>query len=286
MMKRILTAAALLILAASTAAADPASTLERIRESGILRIGYRKAEPPMSFAGPDGRPAGYSIDLCTRIATALKSRLEMTDLKLEYVPVTAQNRFTALADDRIDILCGSTTRTLSRGESVDFTLLTFATGASLVSLKKAPVKILGDLQGKKVAVVKGTTTVEALKKALADAVTEATIVEVESADEGLALLDREEVAAFGSDQVVLIGQLLISETPERYTLMDNLFSYEPFALAVRRNDADFRLVADRTLAHLYRSGQIAEIYKKWFGRFSDRVPGAVAALYQINALPE
>ena len=92
--------------------------------------------------------------------------------------------------------------------------------------------------------------------------------------------------AYCSDQVVLIGLLLTSEAPARYHVMEETFSYEPFALALRRNDADFRLVADRVLSEIYRSGQIVGIYKKWFGLFSDQIPGAIAAAYQLNAIPE
>ena len=284
-MRKLIAALMLLALVAGTAAAQEA-TLEQIKKTGKFRIGYRHAEPPMSFVGKDGTPMGYSIDLCTRIATAAKTAAGRDDISIEYVPVTSENRFSALQENKIDLLCGSTTRTISRGEHVDFTLLTFATGASLMSLRKTPVNILGDLQGKKIAVVKGTTTIDVLKKALQDAVTEAQVVEVDSATQGISLLDKEEVAAFCSDQIVLIGQLVTAENPNRYVISDSTFSYEPFALALRRNDSDFRLVADRTLAQLYRSGQIAEIYKKWFGAFSDRAPSAIAALYQINALPE
>ena len=100
------------------------------------------------------------------------------------------------------------------------------------------------------------------------------------------MLKTEKVAAYCSDQVVLIGLLLTSEAPLRYGVSEHTFSYEPFALALRRNDADFRLVADRVLAQLYRSGQILDIYGKWFGQFSERIPSAIAAVYQINATPE
>jgi len=285
-MKKMAMMALVALLAFCAAGMAVAGTLEQVKKSGAFRIGYRKSEPPMSFEGADGTPMGYSIDLCTRIGAAVGMAVGREDIKIKYIPVTSENRFSALADNSIDILCGSTTRTISRGEKVDFTLLTFATGASLISLKKTPVNILGDLQGKKVAVVRDTTTVGVLKKALNDAVTQAEIVEVESAETGMRLLDKEQVAAFSADQVVLIGQLVTADDPKRYVISDSTFSYEPFALAVRRDDADFRLVADRTLARLYRSGQIAEIYKKWFGLFSDRVPSAVAALYQLNALPE
>jgi ABC-type amino acid transport substrate-binding protein len=191
-----------------------------------------------------------------------------------------------LADNSIDILCGATTKTLSRGEIVDFTELTFVTGASLLSLKSAPVAGVADLQGKKVAVVKDTTTIDALEGALKQALIEAQVVPVASAAEGFAALQNGQVNAFSSDQVVLIGLLLTSANRDNFVISNELFSYEPFALAVRRNDADFRLVADRVLSHLYRTGEVVQIYEKWFGEIKGRMPSALQAMYQLSATPE
>jgi ABC-type amino acid transport substrate-binding protein len=267
-------------------AAENSPTLDQIKKSGKIRIGYRESEPPMSFVDGSGKPIGYSIDLCSRIVTAVKTELKKPELSVEYVPVNAKTRFSALSDNRIDILCGSTTKTLSRGKLVDFTQLTFVTGASLLSLAENPLKEIADLQGKKVAVVKDTTTIEVLKAALKQALTDAQVVPVGSAAEGLKALEDGKVDAYSSDQVVLIGLVLTSGNPKRFAVSPQLFSFEPFALAVRRNDADFRLIADGVLSHLYRSAQIVQIYGKWFGRFSKQVPSAVEAVYVINATPE
>ena len=127
--------AALMLITSLSSAAEQLSTLEQIKQTGKIRIGYRQSEPPMSFRDNDGNPVGYSIDLCTRIATAVKTKLGMADLAVDYIPINSQNRFTALVENKIDILCGSTTKTLSRSELVDFSQLTFATGASLMSLR-------------------------------------------------------------------------------------------------------------------------------------------------------
>lgn len=266
--------------------ADAEPTLEQIRKSGKIRIGYRQSEPPMSFRDSDGNPVGYSIDLCSRIVTAIKEKLDKPDIEVDFVPINSQNRFTALTENKIDILCGSTTKTLSRSELVDFTQLTFATGASLMSLRKEPVVDLSDLQGKTVAVVRKTTTEQALNARLKDSLTDAKVVLVDSARRGFDMLKAGKVDAYSSDQVVLIGLLFTSNNPQRYHVAEGVFSFEPFALAVRRNDADFRLVADRVLSQLYRTGEIAPIFKKWFGGFGDKVPTAVSATYQLHATPE
>ena len=279
-------ASAFILLASPLGAAELTGTLKQIKDSGTIRIGYRQSEPPMSFVDPSGKPVGYSIDLCQRIATAAKMEVGAANLNVEYVPVTAADRFTALADNKIDILCGSTTKTLSRRELVDFTQLTFVTGASLLSLGDDKIAAIADLQGKKVGVVKGTTTIDVLEDALKASLTDAEVVPVESASDAVLSLMSGKIDAFSSDQVVLIGLVLASEDKGDFFISTELFSFEPFALAVRRNDADFRLVADRALSHLYRTGQIGQIYRKWFGGFSKKAPAALAALYRLNATPE
>jgi len=283
---RVMAVVLLALSFVAVAAVADAGTLDQIKQSGKIRIGYRVSEPPMSFLDEDGKPIGYSIDVCSRIVTAVKTKLGDANIAVEYVPVDSSTRFPMLTDNSIDILCGATTKTLSRGEIVDFTQLTFVTGASLLSLKSAPVAGVADLQGKKVAVVKDTTTIDALEGALKEALVEAQVVPVASAAEGFAALQSGQVSAYSSDQVVLIGLLLTSADRDNFAISNELFSYEPFALAVRRNDADFRLVADRVLSHLYRTGDVVQIYEKWFGVVEGRMPSALQAMYQLNAIPD
>lgn len=286
-MRSILTAVlAIALLSPYPGKAIAESTLDQIAASGKVRIGFRQSVPPMSFRDNDGNPVGYSVDLCALVVDAVRIKLGNPEIAVDFLPVNSQNRFDALADNKIDILCGATTKTLSRGELVDFTQLTFATGASLMSLQTDPVNTVEDLEGKKVGVAKGTTTEKVLTEAIARTGTGAEVVTVESAVEGFDLLKNGEISAFSADQVVLIGLLFTSDSPRRYGVSEITFSYEPFALAVRRNDADFRLLADRVLSRLYRTGQIIDIYSRWFGQFSREIPSAIAAVYQINATPE
>jgi ABC-type amino acid transport substrate-binding protein len=240
----------------------------------------------MSFRDQSGNPVGYSIDLCGHIVAAIKQELARPDLSTNFVPVTAENRFSSIETAKIDILCGATTKTLSRAERVGFTQLTFVTGASLLSRQDSKVINVSDLKGRRVAVVSNTTTIEALKRATSELLIDADVVPVATATEGMDLLDNGEVDAFSSDQVVLIGQVIARQSDVRYFLSEELFSFEPFALAVGRGDADFQLVADRALSQLSRNGQIVAIYKKWFGRFGEKPPVVLKALYQLNATPE
>jgi ABC-type amino acid transport substrate-binding protein len=228
---------------------------------------------------------GYSIDICSRIVTALKRKIG-TEVKIKYVPVTAKNRFSALTNNKIDILCGSTTKTLARSELVDFTQLTFVTGASLMTLKSSNMSDLSSLSGKKIGVVKNTTTVNALNHLLKESLTDAKVVKVGSASDGLAKLRSGAIDAFSSDQVVLIGLATTLNDVTNFVIASEVFSFEPFALAVRRNDADFRLVADRVISHLYRTRQILPIYDKWIGKFAKERPPVFDALFQLNATPE
>ncbi len=275
-----------LALVAPDQASAQTGTLQQIKTVGKMRIGYRKSEPPMSFINEEGKPVGYSIDLCTRVAAGVRSVLQMPELELEFVAVESSNRFSALVENKIDILCGSTTKTIGRSELVDFTSLTFVTGASLMSMRGSGISRVGDLQGKRVGVVRETTTADALQKALSTFVVEAEVITVGTASAGLQALKSGEIDAFASDQVVLIGLIITSEQPDTFALSQELYSFEPFALAVRRNDADFRLVADAVLAQLYRTGAIETIYNKWFSQISADTPDVLKTMYMLGATPK
>lgn len=261
-------------------------TLKRINDAGQMNLGFREAEPPMSFRDQSGDAVGYSVDLCGHIFAAVKQKLGRSDIKLNHVPVTADNRFSSIESGEIDILCGATTKTLGRSERVGFTQLTFVTGASILSMAEAKIESVLDLKGKRVAVVSNTTTIDVLKTALNTTLTDAEVVPVGSATEGMDMLDKGDVDAFSSDQVVLIGQVLARGGEQKYAVSQELFSFEPFGLAVARGDPDFQLVADRALSQLNRSGQIGAVYMKWFGRIAKNPPNALKALYQLNATPE
>jgi ABC-type amino acid transport substrate-binding protein len=274
------------MLISGTGLAADISTLEQIKKSGEIRIGYRETEPPMSFLNKDKQPVGYSIELCLHIANEVKSTLQNPNIATKYLPVNASNRFDALRDNSIDILCGSTTKTLSRSELVDFTQLTFITGAAFLSLNSAKVEKFSDLKGKKVAVVKDTTTKNALEKNLRKKGSDAKIIVVDSAAEGVDLVVKGEVAAFSADQIVLIGLVVTHKDKKQFAVSDKVFSFEPFALAIRLNDSEFRLLADRTLARLNRSGNITKVFKQWFGKYITEVPALLEAMYILNATPE
>jgi ABC-type amino acid transport substrate-binding protein len=269
----------------ANAAGDLVQTLKRINDSGHINIGYRVDQTPMSFDSGNNQPAGYSVELCSLIAIAVKKKLSRPDIRVKYLPVTAENRFSSIQSGKIDILCGATTKTLSRSEIVGFTQSTFATGGALLSRKDGFVDTIEGLAGKRVSVVSNTTTIVALKRVLEKLGIEAEVVPVDSTREGMDMLENKKVDAFAADQVVLIGQVISRSGRDTYGLSSDLFSFEPFALAVARGDADFRLVADRVLSDLNRSGAIIKIYKRWLGGFAEEPLPALQVLYQLNSTP-
>ncbi len=181
----VLAAALVCLNSPGSAAGELTGTLKHIADTGVIHLGFREAEPPMSFLNKSGQPIGYSIDLCNHIAAAVKQKIGRTDIAVEFVPVTAETRFTSIESGAIDILCGATTKTLGRSERVDFTQLTFMTGASLLSLDTTKVQGIMSLKGKRVAVVENTTTIEALEYALKARLVDAEVVSVSSsADQG------------------------------------------------------------------------------------------------------
>lgn len=260
-------------------------TLKRVADTGILTIGYRVDAPPFSME-QNGQPVGYAVDLCRRIATAVKERLKLDTLETKFVPVDLNNRFKAVASGDVDMLCAATTITLSRLEQVDFSLMTFLTGGALLSRSDAPVNSTGDLSDKTVVVISETNAAAALKSYLYTNLIDAQVIEVESLEEAQKLLDESKVDAVAHDQIVMIGQIAGATDRTNYAMSQDLFSYEPYALVLRRNDADFRLVINRALAKIYRSGQYKQLFGRWFAQSGVRPSPILVAMYAIQALPE
>jgi glutamate/aspartate transport system substrate-binding protein len=275
-----------LVQAAPAAAQSLDGTLRKIKDSGKITLGYRESSPPFSFQGADKRPIGYSIDLCMQVASAIERRLGMNNLSLDWVPVTPEGRIQAVASGTVDIECGSTTASLSRQEQVDFSLMTFVDGGSLLTMASTNLRGVGDLAGKKIAVAPGTTTEKSLAEFLKSEFITVQVVPVKDHAEGLAALQGGKVEAYASDRGILIGLALTAGgDPKRFSIGNMAFSYEPYGLMLRRNDAAFRLTVNRALAELYRTGKIAPIYSRWFGAFGEPSM-ALQAMFKLNGLPE
>lgn len=267
------------------ASGSPASTLQKIKRTNTVTLGYRVTSFPFSFAAPGKDPAGYSIDLCRAIVETLKKDLNLPNLQTKWESVTVENRLAKITDGSVDLECGSTTNTMSRRAQVDFSLLTFVDGGSFIAKLGTNIATVKDLNGKRVAIIAGTSTEKALNAALQQALAKVSYVGVKDHHDGLVAVREGRADAYASDRVILIGLAVTAKDASAFRLSDDLFSYEPYSLVMRRDDPDFRLAADRTLARLYRTGEIASIYGRWFGALGTPSP-LLQAMYLLNGIPE
>ncbi|MBN9509551.1 MAG: amino acid ABC transporter substrate-binding protein [Alphaproteobacteria bacterium] len=274
-------AAALLTAAAGAASA---ATLDRVRQDGTLRIAFRQDAPPFSYKDSNGKAAGYVVDLCRAVAKHLVQQLKLPSLKLAYVPVNAVDRFDAITGGKADLLCEATTATLARRASVDFSISTFVDGASLMIMPDGP-RDLASLAGKKVGVLGGTTTEEALRNTLAAAKISADVVPAKSHAEGLAMLQDGRTVAYFGDRSILMSLVAEAGDNNKPILSEAYLTVEPYALALPRGDEAFRLEVDRALSHIYRSGEIQGIFESGFGPSIKPSP-ILQTLYLITGLPD
>lgn len=243
-----------------------AQTLDKIRKSGVITLGYIDGAAPFSYADGNGQPQGYSIELCNAVAEGVGAQLKRTGLKVRWVKLTIQDRIDAVRTGKVDLECSTTTWTLSRQQLVDFSLVTFVDGGSLLVRGDASLAHVADFDGKRIAVISGTTTERALREALARRTVKAELVSIKTRDEGLTLLREGQVQGLASDRTALIGVVVMSSRGgDQFKLLDQDFSIEQYALMLKRNDADFRLAVNRVLARVYRSGDIEKIYGRWLG---------------------
>ena len=286
---------------ATSAPALAAGTLEKVRDAGKLTIGYRTDTRPFSFTDEAGKPAGFSVALCLKVADAVKVELKLPALAVEYLPVTAADRFEALQQGRIDLSCGTDTPTLERRAVADFSIPISFAGTGAVVRADADQRLRDALSNKpdpsrpvwrgapglftaKVvfAVVGGTTIERALIDALKARRIEVTVAKVPDYAAGLQLVVARRAAALFGDRPVLLDAAKRGPSAGELVVIDRSFTREPLALAMRRGDDAFRLLVDRTLSRLYRSKDLAPLYASYFG-----APDAgTLEFFQAVALPD
>ena len=274
-----------LIFTLAGPAAAQTGTLEKIRKSGVITMGYTEGAAPFSFLGEAKEPQGYSVGLCREVASGIRAQLGLKSLETRWVALTIQNRLEAVKSRKVDIECSTTTWTLTRQADVDFSLITFVDGGSILTRVDTDAGRVSDFGGKRIAVITGTTTDKVLRETLKRRAIKAEVVNVTTREAGLRLLESRKVDGFASDRIVLIGVVLSTPTKGAYKLLDEDFSIEPYALAIPRGDADFRLAVNRVLARLYRTGDIEKVYSKWLGRLGP--PSMLlSAAYFVQSIPE
>jgi ABC-type amino acid transport substrate-binding protein len=286
----VLFSAALVALGIALAGVRPdavaaSPTLDRIKATGAITFGYRDNAVPFSYKDREGRVRGYSVELCMRIAGAIQKELGLAELRIEWLPVEASNRLDYVTGGKVDAVCGTTTITLSRMRLVDFSLPFFVDGGSVLVRANSKLARIADLRGKRIAVIAGTTTEEALVRGMNAISAPAVLVPVQNAAEGMAMLSGRKVDGYAADRTVLAYLKLRSRNPKDFAFVAGDFSYEPFGLPMRRDDPDFRLAVNRALANLYRTGDIDEIFQRWLGALGKPGP-LLHSMFYLSTLPE
>ncbi|MEO9574847.1 MAG: amino acid ABC transporter substrate-binding protein [Lentilitoribacter sp.] len=272
---RLLSAAIAATLLLTTVAS--AQTIDKIKNTGELVIGFRTDASPLSVLGDNG-PQGYSVELCARLAQKIADSLALETMDVVFEPVTTENRFEKVANGEIDLLCGAATITLSRRALVDFSTPTYVDGTT-VALKKGGPGAFEELAGKKIGVRSATTTLVALNTTLGSMNMDAEVVEFDDHAAGMAALDSDAISAYFADQSILMQMVQSSGNAEAYNVFENLLTIEKHGLAMRRGDSDFRLVVDTGLSALFAEGGVSDA----FGNSIGATPGfALEAMYLLS----
>lgn len=258
---------ALLMLAPVTAASGqaPISTLDRIVETGTLRIGYSADSAPFSYLDADESIIGYSIDLCGRVAERLQQQLGLAELKIAYVRRTTSDRVALLKNGDIDIECVASTNNAERRNSVAFSYPHFMTAVQFVALKAGGLRAVADLKGRTVTSTSGTTVISSLNAISRERGLSIAVMSTPDHETGFDLMATGRVSAFVMDGILLAAMAANATDPGQYILSsDALGPPEPYGLMLRRDDAAFVDAVNAALFEIYTEGEIEPIYEKWF----------------------
>ncbi len=262
-------------------------TLKKINDTNTVTVGSRDSSIPFSYYDEKKQPIGYAMDLCARIVDEVKKTLKKPDLQIKYLTVNPQTRIALMANHTIDMECGSTTNTLGRQQQVDFSAVYFTTGTKVLTRKSLKAKEIEDFQGKAVGLVLGSTNERAVK-ALIDAgkLKDIRVLNLKDHAEALVALETDRIDAYASDDIVLYGLRTKSRMKDDLEVVGRFLSYDPYGIMMRRDDSAFRLVVNKTLADIFRSGDIEKIYAKWFDPLGVPMSPLIKAAFELQALPE
>jgi ABC-type amino acid transport substrate-binding protein len=278
-------ALALLLAAGSVHAQGLDGRLKTIAATKTITIAYRADATPFSFTDDKKQVGGFSIDLCKRVVNSIERQLNLQGLQIRWLPVTTQTRFDAVAKGQADMECGSSTVTLSRLKQVDFSSYIFIASTGLLVKSASGLRSLSDLADRKIAVIAGTTNENAIRAQLKRRQLSATVLPFKTRDEAFAALEDGKVDAFANDKLLLVGAARNAKDQKSLSLLPDELSFEPYGIVLPRGDAAFRLAVNTGLSQIYGSGEITEIFGRWFGAFGDPGP-VIRALYIFGAIPE
>ena len=273
------------LVAGGASAQSAPNTLAKIKAAKAINVAYSVDSLPFSFAGQNGEPAGYSIDLCKRVIAQIGRAVGEPNLKVNWRAGSVTERLQMVATGRADLECANTTQTQSRLANVDFSNLIFVDAGGFLVKSGSPINQLADLGGKRIAVLKGTTTETRLNDALRIHLVNATVVPITDANEGVTMVESGSVDAYAGDKIKLVGLAVQAKEPGKLALLADELSFEPYAMALPRNDSALRLEVNRALTQVYLGGGIDAIYAQWLGKLG-RPSALLAMMYLLNSIPE
>jgi len=268
---------------------DSSFILKRIQERGVINMGHRESSVPFSYINKEGKPEGYSIDLCNKIIDQIKVVIGKKDLKIHYVPVTSQTRIALMANGTIDIECGSTTNNLTRQKQVDYMPITFITGAKLVSKKGSGISKIEDLDGKVMGLPLGSNTEKIIRGIAEKKGLKIKYVMTKDHPQAWLTLESGRIDAYAADGVLLYGLISKAKKPDDFQVTEKFLSYDPYGIMVPHDDSTYRRLGTVVLADMMRSGEILKVYDKWFnpGPTGINMPisSRLKTAFEIQALP-
>ncbi|MBV8656760.1 MAG: transporter substrate-binding domain-containing protein [Burkholderiales bacterium] len=264
MRKSMLLTAVLVASLTAVHAEELTGTLKKINDSGIITIGHRESSIPFSYIDEHQKPVGYAMDLCMKVVDSVKKRLNKPSLITKMVPVTSQTRIPLMVNGTIDMECGSTTNSKERQKQVAFSNSYYVTSVRMVVKANSGIKSLADLNGKAVVTTTGTTSDRLIKQN--EAAKNLDIKNLYGKDhaESFLMVETGRAAAFVMDDILLASLIADSKNPKDYAIVGPVLSVEPYGIMVRKDDPQFKQIADDTLAALFKSGEGNKLYNKWF----------------------
>lgn len=246
-------------------AAELTGTLKKIKESGVVTLGHRDSSIPFSYYGTSAQqPEGYSHDLQLKVVEELKKELNLPELKVRYNLITSQTRIPLVQNGTVDFECGSTTNNEERQRQVDFSVGIFEVGTRLLTRTSSPIKDFPDLKGKNVVTTAGTTSERILKIMNAEKKMGMNVISAKDHGEAFLMLESNRAAAFMMDDALLAGEMAKAKKPADWHIVGEPQSFEIYGCMMRKGDADFKRVVDKAISDTYASGEINDIYNKWF----------------------
>jgi ABC-type amino acid transport substrate-binding protein len=250
----------------STAWAQSGPVIDRLKSGGKLVLAHREASVPFSYYDADKKPIGYAVDLCVKLAEAVRKKLSLSNMGVEYFAVTPANRIDTIAQGKADLECGSTTNNKERREKVAFTVPHFITGARLLVKSSSKTERLEDLMGKTVVLTKNTTALKAVDSAKKERLMGLKLIEASDHSQSIGMVEQGQAEAFAMDDVTLYGLAATRPDPKALKVVGKFLTTEPLAIMLPKNDPEFKKIIDEEMKRLIRSREIYSIYDKWFAQ--------------------